>query len=271
MPTHRLYVGDSRNVLPRLEEEFADSVSLMVSSPPYFVGRGYESYIESWEEYWGLLFDVLKKLDTLMEPGGKVAINFADRYANYKYLGKSCEIPYIPHYQDIFNHLGYDLWARIIWDKVRVMIDGARHTTNKGRFKGRMRVAPNWEYIFIWRKPGPKEEKEVTMTKKEWGEFVNGIWRISSVSSNDIIGDTKLAVFPIEIPARLIKMFTEPEDIVMDVFAGTGTTLKAAKNLGRVGIGIDNNEDMVSIIKDRMRPDLFNKDKLRIVFNRKEK
>ena len=264
---HRLYIGDSRDVLPQLEDEFAESISLMVTSPPYFVGRGYEDYIESWEEYWGMLFDVLTSLDPLMEPGGKVAINFADRYANYKYLGKSCEIPYIPHYQKIMNHLEYDLWGRIVWDKTKVMIDGARHTTNSGRFKGRMRIAPNWEYIFIWRKPGPREDKKVTMTKKEWGDYVNGIWRISSVSKNATVGGTKLAIFPKEIPARLIKMYTEEGDIVLDPFLGTGTTLEVARNLGRQGIGIDNNPDMIPEVKERMKPDLFNKDTLEVIYD----
>lgn len=251
----RIYFGDSRDVLSTLEEEFGEEVALMVTSPPYYVGRGYENYLGSWGEYWKMLSHVLTDLTPLMEPFGKVAINFADKYANSKDYGRPLEIAYVPGYQRIMEiDNTFDLWARIVWDKVRVMIDGARHTTNKGRFTGSMRVAPNWEYIFVWRKRGDGRppEKELDMTYEEWREWVNGIWRFSSVSRNAKVGDTKLAIFPKELPNRLIKMYTQPGDVVLDPFAGTGTTIKAALELGRIGIGIERNIDMLPLIQEKL-------------------
>jgi len=258
----RIYIGDARKVLPYLYDDLLGKIALTVTSPPYYVNRGYEKYIDSWEHYWELLYSVFGCVRILTEPFGKVAVNFADKYANSKEYGRPLELPYIPSYavmmHDVFN---MDLWARIIWDKVRVMIDGARHTTNKGRFEGSMRVAPNWEYIFVWRKfmmDRKVPKKNTGITKEEWREYVNGIWRFSSVTANKTVGGTKLAMFPPELPGRLIKMYTEPGDIVLDPFVGTGTTVAEARRLGRVGIGVELNPDMLPILKETLQPDMFN-------------
>jgi len=260
----RIYIGDSRKVLPSLYDELVGKVALTVTSPPYFVGRGYEEYIETWEQYWEMLYSVFRAVGILTEPHGKVAINFADKYANSKDAGRPLEIPYIPSYAVMMHDaFKFDLWARIIWDKVRVMIDGARHTTNKNRYEGSMRVAPNWEYIFVWRKyvkdvAVPK--KDIGLSKEDWREYVNGIWRFSSVTSNRKVGGTKLAMFPTELPSRLIKMYTEPGDIVLDPFVGTGTTVAEARRLGRIGIGVERNPDMLPILQEVLQPDMFSDD-----------
>ena len=167
----RIYIGDARDVLPTLREEFEGRIALLVTSPPYFVARGYEKYLETVGDYWLMIYETFEHVYDLIEPFGKVAINFADKYANAKEEGRPLEKAYLYDYMNTMWN--YDLWARIIWDKVRVMIDGARHTTNKGRFEGSMRVAPNWEYIFVWRKyiDGMKvPKKELDMTKEEWAE-----------------------------------------------------------------------------------------------------
>jgi len=264
MKNSRIYFGDSREVLPELLSEFKDRIALLVTSPPYFVGRGYEGYLATEDEYWTMLHEVFDYSTRLIEPFGKVAINFADRYANSKEYGHPVEFCYVPEYcymmEDVFR---CDLWARIIWDKVRVMIDGARHTTNKGRFTGSMRIAPNWEYIFVWRKYVDCLKppiKNLDMTKDEWGEWVNGIWRFSSVPRNATIRNTKFAVFPRELPKRLIKAYTEPGDIVIDPFAGTGTTIKVARDLGRIGIGIEKNREMEDTLRIKLQPDMFTDD-----------
>ena len=256
----RIYFGDSRDVLPELFDEFKDRIALVVTSPPYYVNRGYEDYLGTWWQYWNMIEDVFDLTSELVEPYGKIAINFADKYANSKEFGRPLEICYAIHYSRIMG--AHDLWARIIWDKVRVMIDGARHTTNKGRFTGSMRVAPNWEYIFVWRKRGEGKAtvKNLDMTKDEWREWVNGIWRFSSVPRNATLGGTKLAVFPQELPRRLIKMYTQPGDLVIDPFVGTGTTVKIARSLGRIGIGIEKNRETEDILRTNLQPDMFTDD-----------
>ena len=231
--TNRFYLGDSRDVLPTIKE----TIALAVTSPPYLVGRKYEEYIRDEKDYWGLLDNVFALTKGLLEPNGKLAVNFADRYANSAILGHPLEILYSTYYDVMMHKIGLDLWARVIWDKVRVMIDGARHTTNKGRFEGDMRVAPNWEYIYVWRNYIPKfraPAKEIDMTKEEWREWVDSIWQFSSVTKNERLPDIgKLAKFPYDLPYRLIKMYTQKGDWILDQFAGTCTTMRAAHNTGR--------------------------------------
>jgi len=263
----RIYIGDSREILPNLVSEFSKRVALVVTSPPYYVGRGYEGYIESWVDYWEMIEGVFTALTPLIEDWGKVAINFADKYANSKEFGRPLEVCYAAHYSRIMA--AYDLWARIIWDKVKVSIDGARHINDdRTRFTGQMRVAPNWEYIFVWRNRVKSLElpiKNVDMTKEEWKEWVDSIWTFSSVAKNPNVRDTKLAIFPGELPRRLIKMYTQPGDIVLDPFVGTGSTVREARNLGRVGIGIEKNPTMRKVLEANLRPDMFLNDNVEFI------
>jgi len=260
MKNSRIYIGDAREVLPELLEEFENRIALVVTSPPYYVGRGYEDYIESEDEYWNLLDEVFNNIHPLLEPFGKVAINYADKYANAKEYGRPLEIPYTPEYERIMDP-NYDLWARIIWYKNRLP-DGARHVTQKSRFEGQMRISPDWEYIFVWRKlgEGRPTKKNVDMTKDEWSDYMKGVWNISPVRCNQRVGNTKLAKFPEELPRRLIKMYTQPGDIVLDPFVGTGTTIKVARDLGRIGIGIELNPEMLGILQENLQPDMFTDD-----------
>jgi len=226
MRNSEIYIGDSRDILTMLDETLHEKVALLVTSPPYYIGRGYEDYIEGWMDYWQMIEDVFTLSDELIEPWGKTAINFADKYANFKEFRRSLEICYTPHYTRIMAP--NDLWARIIWDKVRVAVDGAKHITNdRLRFTGNMRVAPNWEYIFVWRKRGEGKQikKNIDMTYDEWKEWVNGIWRFSSVPKNARVASSKLAVFPEELPRRLIKMYCVPTDhlaLTKDGWKGPG-------------------------------------------------
>jgi DNA modification methylase len=251
----KIYFGDSRQVLEGLDS-LHGKVSMVITSPPYFVGREYEDYLSSWSDYWKMLMDVFEACDKLLEPGGKFCVNFADRYANYKYFGRPLEVMYTPHYKSIFTLLDYDLWARIIWNKNR-MPDGARHVTSKSRWNGRMRVTPDWEYIFVWRKPGDKEDKNIEMSKEEWATYCKGVWNINPVSKNPTVEGVKLALFPEELPRRLIKMYSQKDDIILDPFNGRGTTVKVAMQEQRIGIGVERLQAMREYILEYIKPDLF--------------
>jgi len=265
---HRIYFGDSREVLLELAGELKEKVALVVTSPPYFVNREYELYLNNWEEYLKLLDIVFSRCVPLLEPWGKIAINFADKYANAKEFGRPLEISYVPFYVDIMNRVGMDLWARIIWNKNRPMLDAARHLTQKSRFEGQMRVSPSWEYIFVWRKYSKGAQlkpKQLNMSKEEWSQYVHGVWNFSSVADNIIVEGSKQATFPEELPKRLITMYTAREDIILDPFVGTGTTIKVARDLGRVGIGIEKNKSLEDILRLRLQPNLFDQDAVEFI------
>ena len=249
MPSrHKIVFGDSRIVLDELEPE---SIALCVTSPPYFVGREYESYLKDEDDYWNLMLAVFLKMDRLVEPFGKVAINFPDRYANARLLGRPCEVLYAHKFDAIMQAAGFDLWARIIWDKKDVFTEGTQHLAHKNNKTGQMRVAPNWEYIFVWRKQGEGQApiKNVDMTDEERIAWTDSIWSFSSVRSNENVKGFKLAKFPEELPYRFIRMYTGENDWVLDPFAGSCTVTRVTRNLDRNSICIERNLDMEEYIR----------------------
>lgn len=255
---HNIYIGDARIVLKVLPHSCLDfskeSVALLVTSPPYFVGRTYEQYLSDEDDYFAMLSEVFTYAAEFIEPHGKVAINFADRYANKKLTGKVQEIAYIPFYNALMESLGFTLWTRIIWRKEYTIGEDCKHVLSPPNKYGHMRVSPNWEYVFVWKKDSADQlpKKDVDMTHEEWAEWVDGIWVIPSVKRNYRIEGKKVAMFPPELPRRLIKMYTEPGDIVLDPFVGTGTTLREALLLGRNSIGIELDVDNIPFIKETL-------------------
>lgn len=251
MTSHRVIFGDSRTVLRLIDSE---SVALTVTSPPYYVHREYEEYLKTEDEYWALMKDVFTQAARVTEPFGKVAINFADRYANYKELGYPCEVLYAHKFDKIMQDANLVLWTRVIWDKVGVYTEGARHLHHPQNKTGHMRAAPNWEYILVWMKnsDGKKPVKDTDMTDAERVKWTDSIWSFSSVPKNETIGGFKLARFPEELPYRLMKMYTSPGDLVLDPFGGMCTVAKVAAHNNRHSISIERNIVLEESIKSNL-------------------
>lgn len=251
---HKIYIDDARYRLPLLYEDYKEKVALLVTSPPYFVGRAYEDYLANEPEYWKMLQNVFESARTLIEPHGKIAVNFADRYANKALTGRVEEVLYAYEYDYIMQNMGFVLWTRIIWRKEYTIGEDCKHVLSPPNKYGHMRVSPNWEYIFVWKKesPGKYPVKDVDMSKEEWAKWVDGVWVIPSVRKNVKIDGMKVARFPPELPRRLIKMYTQPGDTVADPFVGTGTTCQEARKLQRNSIGIEIHKEAIPIIKETM-------------------
>ncbi len=98
------------------------------------------------------------------------------------------------------------------------------------------------------------------MTKKEWVEYTKQVWNIPIPNKKDIAYGEHSAIMPEEIPRRLIKLFTFKEDIVLDTFAGSGTTLKAAKELGRHYVGYEIMEQYKKIIYKKIGQEILKSD-----------
>ena len=157
---------------------------------------------------------------------------------------------------DIIKHCvtKFDYLGSIIWQKVTVS-----RPSGGGIFMGSYpyprngMVFMNYEFILIFRKPGkgPKADQEIKerskLTKEEWKEYFYSNWSFRGAHQKEHI-----AMFPDELPKRLIKMFTFVDDTVLDPFLGSGTTCKVAKELNRNSIGVEINPDFVDIIKEKV-------------------
>ena len=111
----------------------------------------------------------------------------------------------------------------------------------------------DYEFILLFKKlgkapkPTQKQKEQSAMTKEEWGQYFSSHWNFCGEKQTGHI-----AMFPEELPKRLIKMFSFVGETVFDPFAGSGTTSLAAKNLGRNSIGYEINKDFAPIIKEKL-------------------
>jgi hypothetical protein len=170
--------------------------------------------------------------------------------------------------------IGFDFLGSIIWQKKTTM-----NTTGGAVVMGSYPFPPNglveldYEFILLFKKPGagkkvaPEIKEASRLTKEEWKEYFLGHWYFGGTRQ---MGHE--AMFPEELPRRLIKMFTFVDDTVLDPFLGSGTTMKAALDLGRNALGYEINENFLDLIKEKIGLKdslLFNND-IRIITRDKE-
>jgi ParB/RepB/Spo0J family partition protein len=220
-----------------------ESVGLIVTSPPYCVNFEYEKGINL-EEHIKILRAVFSECVRVTVPGGKICVNVGDIRVYGTRNGGKPEIELIGHHiQNILREKGVRLVDIVTWKKGLNWInnpqvsyhDKIQHTT--------YRILNNTEYIYVFQKDGkrkvtPQMEKKSKISKNEWKTLVNGIWEITPVRNQK----DHPAQFPDELPRRLIKMFSYKGDLVLDPFGGTMTTVKVARELGRIGVGYEKEE-----------------------------
>ena len=144
---------------------------------------------------------------------------------------------------------GFYLYDRRIWVKDAAWENSRWHTIS-------YRSVDESEYVFIFWKPGITKIDRSRLTKQEWVNWGSrGVWEIPSVRSN-ADHDSK---FPVELPRRAIKLLTDPDDIVLDCFVGSGTSAIAAISEGRNYIGIDKELKSVEIARKSIESVSFHK------------
>ena len=252
---HKIIIGDSR-LMAEINNE---SVHLVITSPPYWQLKDYGSdnqigFDDSYEEYINNLNLVWNECYRILHKGCRLCVNIGDQFARSVYYGRYKVIPIRTEIIKFCETIGFDYMGAIIWQKVTTT-----NTTGGASIMGSFPYPRNgilkidYEFILIFKKIGeaPKVTKEIKekskMTQKEWNEFFTGHWNFNGQKQTNHI-----AMFPEELPKRLIKMFSFVGDTILDPFLGSGTTSLAAKNLDRNSVGYEINKDFLPVIKEKI-------------------
>jgi modification methylase len=235
------------------------SVHLAITSPPYWQLKDYGTdnqigFHDSYEAYINNLNLVWKECYRVLHDGCRLCVNIGDQFARAVYYGRYKVIPIREEIIKFCENIGFDYMGAVIWQKVTTS-----NTTGGGVQMGSYPYPRNgilkldYEFILVFKKLGDapkpgKEQKEMSkMTAEEWNTFFAGHWNFAGAKQSGHI-----AMFPEELPRRLIKMFSFVGETVLDPFAGSGTTALAAKNLGRNSAAFEINPAFLPIIKEKL-------------------
>jgi site-specific DNA-methyltransferase (adenine-specific) len=259
----RLLVGDARSQLTEVPDE---SIQLTVTSPPYNLGMDYEDgdddrrSITKWRE---LITDVVTELFRVTSPDGKVCINVAASFDS-DHSGRYRRVPLRTHIVELCREAGFDFFDEFVWIKHQYDTHGDGALLGSYPYPTNVPVSQRHEYILIFRKyvseeyhsrrdiPDTDDERRIAskLTADEWRKYAQSVWELPE-SSPDV--DTEHpATFPLELPRRLIALYSFAGDLVLDPFIGTGTTAVAAKQSGRDYIGIDRSKSYVETARERV-------------------
>ena len=253
--THTIVIGNSKN-MKRIEDE---SIHLHINSPPYWNIKDYGvkdqiGFNQSYKEYINSLNNVWDECYRTLHQGCKLCINIGDIYLSSEEYGKfmmfSPEVDIIKY----CNSIGLDLINKIIWQKIT-----NTNPSGEGKLMGSYPYPRNgiikqdYEYILIFQKEGksPKVSKKIKEKSRIplslWKEYFSGHWRITGTRQ-----DEHIAMFPLEIPKRLITMYSFIGETICDCFVGSGTTTKASRMLNRNSYGYELNKTNLEKIKRKV-------------------
>jgi modification methylase len=221
----------------------SNSVHLVVTSPPYNVGKEYDKDLNL-NEYREFLKKVFCEVKRVLVPGGRLCINIAN-------IGRK---PYLPLHvyiiQDILE-LGFLMRGEIIWNKA----GGGSPSTAWGSWLSAKNptLRDQHEYILVFSKDtfarqNPFNRKS-TISREEFLEFTKSVWTFPAVSAKGI---GHPAPFPVELPYRLIQLYTFEGEVVLDPFMGSGQTAIAALKSKRFYVGYEIVQEYVELAQKRI-------------------
>lgn len=252
---NRIWVHDARS-MPELPDA---SVALVVTSPPYFAGKAYEEALgeghipADYVDYLDMLTDVFSECVRVLEPGGRIAVNVAN-LGRKPFRSLSADVTHI-----LQDRLGLLLRGEVIWQKAR----GAGGNCAWGSFQSATnpvlrdlteRVVIASKGRFDRARPAAKREREglphrSTIGKDRFLDLTLDVWEFPPESATRV---GHPAPFPVELPERLIELYTFEGDLVLDPFMGSGSTGVAAVRLGRRWAGYDTDEGYAAAATERI-------------------
>ena len=256
----KIIQGDCLEVLKTLPE---DEVVLAFTSPPYLNAINYEEHVEklngkkkrwdrkdiSYEEYQQFLKDRFRALLRVIRPGGHNVVNISPVSWN----GERTALPF--HFVSWMEEIGWKFREDIIWEKP-IARDRRSGVLLQHPYPGYYYPSLVAEYVFVFQKPAEKEDKENiywfrTSEEKEdnridlsdyQGEKSKNVWKIRPVAPQENVHPCP---FPVELADRVIQLYSYKNDIVLDIFAGSGQTNIAAERVGRKHVGIETQTEYI--------------------------
>ena len=221
------------------------SLHLMVTSPPYNVTKEYDDNL-SLNEYLELLFNVFSETYRVLVRGGRACINVAN-------LGRKPYIPLSDYISLMMREIGFQMRGEIIWNKGA----GAGVSMAWGSWKSASNpvLRDVHEYILVFSKGSFSRQKPATngdtIDKDQFMEWTKSVWTMNTESAKKV---GHPAPFPVELPYRLVQLYTFQDDIILDPFMGSGSTAIAAIKSDRYFVGYDVNEDYIHLAQERIAP-----------------
>jgi len=242
---NRIICGDAQKTLVRIPSR---SIDLIITSPPYNFGHAYaqDSCDDTcaWNEYFAQLLIVWQECERVLKPGGRIAVNVQPLFSDY--------VPTHHIISSQLQKLGL-LWkAEFLWEKNNY---NAKYTAwGSWKSPSMPYIKYTWEFVEVFDKETHKKSgrrEDIDITADEFKEWVIGKWSFPpEIRMKDF---DHPAMFPEELPRRLMKLFSYKNDIVLDPFNGAGTTTLVAGKLQRRFIGIDISKQYCDIALQRLR------------------
>lgn len=247
LPVNQFPVGLENKIILSSSEAMLEipdrSLHLMVTSPPYNVTKEYDEDL-SLQEYLQHLHKVFSETYRLLVDGGRACVNVAN-------LGRKPYIPLSDHISHLMMDIGFQMRGEIIWNKGA----GAGVSMAWGSWQSASNpvLRDVHEYILVFSKGSFRRKKmagkENTLSKEQFMEWTKSVWTMNPELAKKV---GHPAPFPVELPFRLIQLYTFKGDIVLDPFIGSGTTAIAALKADRIFIGYENDPEYVKLAEQRI-------------------
>mgnify|MGYP000268296165 CR=1 FL=1 len=250
---HKLIIGNCID-MPEIPD---GSIHLVVTSPPYFNAPfDYKDLFKTYDQYLGVLKKMAKESFRVLAEGRIFVLNIDDMLVN------GDKFPIVADATKIFQEAGFRYRDRIIWKKPEGYLRISRRSGVILQNPYPMYFYPDnlLESIIIFQKgkfnyksiPEEIRKKSKVDTKEiQSKKWYMTLWDMNNVMPNQVL-EKDIAAFPEELPYRAIKLFSYVGEVVLDPFAGSGTTMKMARQLGRNSIGIEIKKSLIPIIKEKV-------------------
>ncbi len=222
-----------------------ETVALAFTSPPYNVGKEYEADLDL-EDYFRLILDVAREVYRVLLPGGRYVVNVAN-------LGRKPYVPLHAFFYVLHAAVGFLPAGEIIWQKGRGMQGSCAWGSWMSAKAPRLRDLHEYLLVFVKDKFSRAERGHSNISREEFIQGTLSVWEIAPESARRV---GHPAPFPLKLADRVLRLFSYEDDIILDPFAGSGTTCLAAALSGRRYVGYDIEAEYCELARERIRAHL---------------